>query len=338
MNEQGPLQDTSEVLTQSEVERLLSQVQSEETSTVVLKTDGGKSRFKIEDIEPCDFRQPAFLTTGEMRKIRLRHEEFIRSLAARLSIYLRMEVSIQMSKLQTLSYQQLTEGMASPTHLTLFKVEPLKGYCLLEIPPRLGLTIVDRLLGGPAHSVNANRDLSEIEVALLDQACQNLLNEWCTLWQKVSDLRPAILGHETNGRFLRSSPHDTVMLVLSMEVRMGDCMEQMQLAFPFMTIEPLVRQLSLLNDGETDPQSKPPARVAWNRDLDEVKIRIEAEWHGLQISARELACLQPGDILMLDPQCFQHVEVRLERITKFRGRLGTCGDNWAVELTTPLKS
>src|SRR5664279_6033098 len=199
-----------EVLSQSEVERLLTQVQSAETEATVLRSGGLKSRFKHEDVQPYDFRQPAFLTSGELRRIRLRHEEFIRALAAHLSIYLRMEVSMQMSKLQTLSYQKYAEALPSPTHLTLFKVEPLKGVCLLDMAPRLGLTIVDRLLGGPAHSVNTNSELSEIETALLDQVAHLILSEWCQLWQKIGNVRPTLLGHETNGRFLTSSPHDCI--------------------------------------------------------------------------------------------------------------------------------
>src|SRR5664279_435919 len=153
MSGTSPDSQEGEVLSQSEVERLLTQVHASETTATILKSGGIKSRFKHEDVQPYDFRQPAFLTSSELRRIRLRHEEFIRALAAHLSIYLRMEVSLQMSKLQTLSYQKYAEALPNPTHLTLFKVEPLKGVCLLDMSPRLGLTIVDRLLGGTAHSV-----------------------------------------------------------------------------------------------------------------------------------------------------------------------------------------
>jgi flagellar motor switch protein FliM len=323
-----------EVLSQSEVERLLTQVQAEETSATVVGQDGHKERLKQEEVQPFDFRQPAFLTGGELRKIRLRHEEFIRSMAARLSIYLRLEVVVQMSKLQTISYQKYAEGLPNPSHLTLFKVEPLKGVCLLDMSPRLGLTIVDRLLGGPAHSVASNGELSEIETALLDQVEQIILNEWCQLWPKTENARPVLLSHENSGRFLNSSPHDSVMLILSMEVRLGDCVEQMQLAFPFHTIEPLVRQPA--SDGGS-PGGK-AVRPPWNPTLDEVPVRINTQWQGLELTAAALSTLKRGDVLMLEQSCFEHVEVRLEQLPKFYGRLGTSGDQWAVELTEVVRS
>jgi flagellar motor switch protein FliM len=332
-----PGDEQGEVLSQSEIERLLTQVQAEDTATTVVKTGGLRTRFKNEDVQPYDFRQPAFLTSGELRKIRIRHEGFIRTLAAHLSIYLRLEVTIQMSKLQTLSYQKYTEGLPSPTHLTLFKVEPLKGVCLLDMAPRLGLTIVDRLLGGPAHSVNFTGELSEIETALLDQVAHLILNEWCQLWQKIDNARPILLGHENNGRFLTSSAHDCIMLILSMEARLGDCTERMELAFPFHTIEPLVRQPATSAETDTGAAATRSGRPLWSPSLDEVLVQINTQWHGLEMSAGELSRLKCGDVLMLDANCFDQVEVRLEQRPKFHGRLGTTGEGWAVELTESVK-
>ncbi len=338
MNGNSPGDNQGEVLSQSEIERLLSQVQAEDTATTVVKSGGVKTRFKNEEVQSYDFRQPAFLTSGELRKIRIRHEEFIRTLAAHLSIYLRLEFTIQMSKLQTLSFQKYAERLPSPTHLTLFKVEPLKGVCLLDVAPRLGLTIVDRLLGGPAHSVSFSGELSEIETALLDQVAQLILNEWCHLWQKIENVRPVLLGHENNGRFLTSSAHDCTMLVMSMEARLGDCTEQIELAFPFHTIEPLVRLCDA--GGEVVPRevSAPSGRLQWNPALDDVSVRLNTAWHGLEMSARELTQLKCGDVLMLEENCFDRVEIRLERQPKFLGRLGRTGDTWAVELTENVKS
>lgn len=332
MNDIDPLAGTGEILTQSEVERLLSQVQAEETTAPIVKAEGQKARLKHEEIQPCDFRQPAFLNAGEMRKLRLRHEDFIRSLAARLSIYLRLEVTIQMSRLQTVLYDKFTEALPNPTHLTLFKAEPLRGICLLDMPPRLGLTMVDRLLGGPAHSVDATRDLSEIETALLDQVCNLILGEWCNLWHKMQELRPAIIGHENNGRFLQSAAHDTVMLCLGMEVRLGDCMEQIQLVFPYFTIENLVRQLGGLEETDKNQGKVVASAPKWNRVLDDVQVRVSAEWHGLELTARELSQIKVGDVVLLDPACADNVQVNLEQIPKFQGRLGTRSKKWAVEL------
>lgn len=320
------------VLTQNEVENLLSQVHELENAVVVIGPKGARKHRRAEDILPFDFRQPAFLAPAEMRRIRLRLEDFIRSLAANLSIYLRIEFGMRMSKLQTISYQKLIEGLPNPTHLTLFKAEPLKGICLMDMPPRLGLTIVDRLLGGPGHSVAGNRDLSDIESALLDEVVALVLKDWCDQWESIEQLRPVPLGHETTPRFLHTSAHDTVMLVLGMEASLGDCVEEIQMAFPYYTIEPLVRRLSLLTSPEKEAGSRADGRPRWNDQFYDVRVPVTAEWQGLEMSVRALAHLKPGDLLMLENQCFDQVVIEIAEKPKFRGRLGTKGDKWAVEL------
>jgi flagellar motor switch protein FliM len=242
-----------------------------------------------------------------------------------------------MSKLQTVTFQKFNESLANPTVVTLFKVEPLRGISVLEIHPRLGLTIVDRLLGGPGHSVNPDRDLSEIEQALVDQAVSVVLSEWCNHWSGVQELRPVLLGHETSGRFLQTATHDTVMLVLSMEARLGDCMEQMQIALPYYTLEPLIRQLNQAMDAGPKDTAKAATPPRWNAHFNNVRVPITAEWHGLELTAREILGLKPGDVLRMDAAASRQVTVRLGDLPKFVGQIGLQNDQWAVQLTDIVK-
>jgi flagellar motor switch protein FliM len=327
-----------EVLSQSEVERLLAQVAEQETNATIHKADGSAKVHSKDSIQPYDFRLPVFLSQTELRKARTHHEEFIRSLAARLSMYLRLEFGLQMSKLQTLPYQKFVESLGNPAHLVLFKVEPLQGICVLDINPRLGLSIVDRLMGGPGHSVNLSRDLTEIEVALLDQAVDIILGEWCARWAGVMELRPGILAHETNGRFLNTSHADTIVLALSMEARVADCVEQIQIGFPYPAIEPLVRKLGEKLDNASDGPARSATPARWNKELESIPIRLSAEWPKLEIAARDLARLRVGDVLQWDEDAGGRVEVRVARQARFEGRLGTRGKKWAIEITRAVKS
>ena len=322
-----------QVLSQSDVERLLSQVQDDQGKAEVVTADGQRQQRSVDAIQPYDFRQPAFLSARELRKLRLWHEEFIRSLAGRLSTYLRLEVGVQMSKLQTITYQKFLEILPNPTYITLFKADPMRGVCILELPPKLGLTIVDRLLGGAAMNVSGQRDMTEIEIALLDQALQILLAEWCTHWNYEQEIRPVLLGHETNGRFLQTAASDTVMLHLSIEAHIGDCVEPIQLGFPYYTLEPLVLRMNKLLDLNTQDvgKVKDPA-VTWNPRLGEVLIPVTAEWIGSSLTIGQLANLRPGDVVPLTPDCAERVSIRLANLRKFEGSLGTQDGNWAIQV------
>jgi len=302
------------------------------TEVNVLTAKGVREQRKAEDIRTHDFRQSGFLTPSELRRIRLRHEQFIRSLAARLAIFLRLEFSLQLSKVQIGGYQNFIENLPTPTHITLFKTDPLKGVGLLIIPPRLGLTLVDRLLGGAGQTTEESRELSEIETALTDQVASLIISEWCNHWPEMRGLQPSLLGHENNSRYLQTATPDTAMLILTMNGGIGEQSEPIQLVFPYATLEPLVRLLSpSLPGSETAPARA--LKPKWNAEFNDVKVPVIAEWHGLKLSANEISRLRVGDMLALDPACAAQVHLRLSHVPKFTGRPGTSGGKWAVQLT-----
>lgn len=325
--------DLQEILSQSEVEQLLNQVQEEQHTVCVHGSGRDMVRKDLEHIQPYDFRHPSYLSSSELRRLRLRHEEFIRTLTARLSIYLRLEIGIQMSRLETTSFEKFTESLTNPTHLSLIKTEPFKGVGILEIHPRLGLTIVDRLLGGPAHSVEADREISEIEMALLDQAIHTILEEWCAHWADLFELRHKLVGHESNGSFLQTASPDTIMLVLGMEFRIGDCLEQMQLAFPCSALEPLIRRLSEMAASEKRPTERRPVVNAWDPRFDHVELRLRGVWNDLVLSAREITRLKVGDVIQLQSHHVRNVRLHIADLPKFTAQLGAVGEKRALEIT-----
>jgi flagellar motor switch protein FliM len=237
--------------------------------------------------------------------------------------------------LQIVGYQKFTETLPSPTHITLFKAEPLKGVGLLVIPPRLGLSLVDRLLGGPGQMPKDNRDLSEIEITLTDQVVTLLLAEWCNQWPEMKELRTVLLGHENNSRYLQTATPDTAMLVLTLSAGFGEQLEQIQLAFPYATVEPLVRLLCPAVLPDADGVAARLAQPRWSTEFDDVTVPVIAEWQGLKLSAGDITRLKTGDVLMFDPQCLAQVQMRFGQVPKFLGRPGTRGGKWAVELTAP---
>lgn len=271
----------------------------------------------------------------------MHEEEFAHALAARLSSFLRTELIFKISGIDIVPYERLTAAWTTPCHLGLFKTEPLRGVSILHLPMPLGLNLVDRMMGGPGKAPESTgAEMSEIEKALLDQLSQIVFEEWCANWASVKELKPVALGSETSGDFLQTSPPQTNMLTLSLHLTMGEVEDQIVLAIPHPALEPLIRQLT--GDTASPPASTPaqpsPAPLRWNPSLDEVKIGVTAEWQGLELTAREILNLKPGDVLPLDSDRASNVTVRLGDLPKFNGRLGAVAEKWAVELSQPIKT
>lgn len=306
------------------------------TPVSVLSSKGVREEHRTDAIRSHDFRQSGFLAPSELRRIRLRHEQFARGLAGRLASFLRLEISVTVNKLQIVGYQKFTEPMANPSYISLFKADPLKGVGLLVVPPRLCLALVDRLLGGAGLLPEQGRELTEIEVALTDQVATIVLSEWCSHWPELRDLRHALLGHESNSKFLQTSPADTAMLVLSLNVALNEKQETLHVALPYATLEPLVRLLCPAGMPVADNATARAPKPKWNVEFDDVPVPVTAEWQGLKLSAGNIAHLKQGDVLMLDPRCAAQVQLRFGQMPKFVGRPGTRGGRWAVELTNAV--
>jgi flagellar motor switch protein FliM len=331
---EDPQKPATDFLDQSEIDRLLAQTVETQPAKPVLLGAAANSTLKI---EPYDFRNPAFLSEAELRRLRLLHEDFIRYLSARLSLYLRMEFGLKMAKLTTVTYSKFCESLPNPTHLSLFKVEPLTGVGILDINPRLALTIADRLLGGRGHSVKAERYLTEIEIALIEDVIIILLEEWCAQWKTEQELRPLIIGHENNGRFLQTSPKDAIVLALALEVNFGDCSEQIQIGVPYYTIEPVVKKMQARRQKDT-AVAQTVKRAEWQPAYDRITVPVRAEWQAFELSVREIASLRVGDVIEMLPTVCNETRVLLNGTPKFLGTVGLDSDRVAVQLTRKLPS
>lgn len=326
----------AEVLDQSEIDKLLAQaVATDAPKTLVI--DANARRMDSPKIEVYDFRNPVFLSEPELRRLRLLHEDFIRYLSARLSLFLRMEFGLKMSKLNTLTYGKFCEALPNPTHLSLFKVEPLVGVGILDINPRLALTIADRLLGGRGHSVKAERYLTEIETALIEDVILVLLEEWCAQWKAEQELRPSIIGQENSGRFLQTSPKDAIVLALSLECSFGDCSEQIQIGVPYYTIEPIVKRMQARRQKDNAVTST-VKRCEWQSSYGSITVPVRAEWQTLELPVREISSLRVGDVIELPSSICRETRLLLNGCPKFIGTVGLDTDHVAIQLTRKIKA
>jgi flagellar motor switch protein FliM len=328
-----PTKTTTDFLDQNEIDKLLAQqAEAQVKKGGVLGADQPAIARKV---EPYDFRNPAFLSEGELRRLRLLHEDFIRYLSARLSLYLRMEFGLKMAKLTTVTFSKFTDSLPNPTHISLFKVEPLVGVGILDINPRLALTIADRLLGGRGHSVKAERYLTEIEIALIEDVIIILLEEWCGQWKAEQELRPSVIGHENNGRFLQTSPRDAIMLAMALECNFGDCSEQIQIGVPYYTIEPVVKKMQARRQKDT-AVTQNVKRAEWQPAYDRITVPVRAEWDAFEITLREISNLRVGDVLEMKPSLCAETRIMLNGTAKFLGTAGLDSDRVAVQLTRKL--
>jgi len=282
------------------------------------------------------FHQAGLIAEKTLRKLRTQHQAFGQALASRLGGLLRLECQVTLAGVQTISFEGLVQRLLTPTHLTLFAIEPLRGIGLLETPPALALALVNRLLGGSGELAEGEGDraLTEIENVLLGQVTEMVLAEWCHTWHDLQPLTHKQLGHEVDGRYLHMTARGTMMLEVLLEITVGNQKQSCRFAFPYHALEPLLQRLQTAHatpGGETAGHTT--TAVQWNKQLDDVTVRATAVCAGLRCTAGTLANLRVGDTLPLTAAQLNHLTLRLGDKPKFAGVLGKVGSRWAIQIT-----
>jgi flagellar motor switch protein FliM len=302
-----------------------------EASATVFKWDGTRMDAPDIGLEPYSFRNPGFLSQADLRQLGISHEKFVQRMSARLSTFLRMECVVKIRKLSSMTFAKFTETIESPTHVTLFQVEPLRGVGVLDMSLPLALSIADRVLGGRGRVVGPERGLTEIEGALVEDVIQLILGEWSHQWTDNNwSFQSRCIGTDTSGRFLQTSAPEAVTLAIDFEVALGDCLESMQMGLPFSMIEVIVKKMQQARIKGNESRAK---KMEWRQPYEDIAVQVIAEWPVREVAMREVVNLRVGDLLEMPASLVDNTVVLLSNTPEFIGTAGIENGRMAVRLT-----
>ncbi|MGC3991897.1 MAG: FliM/FliN family flagellar motor switch protein [Chthoniobacteraceae bacterium] len=326
------MSDVSDMLNQSAIDQLLAS--AAEATRFPVFSHAGESIGMTSEIEvaPVDFRNPTFLAEGELRRLRNMHQEYARTLGTRITSFLRMEVGVGVSRFTTQSYEGFLETLKNPTQLSLFRVTGLSGVGILEIPPKLAMAFTNRLLGGRDQSGDQNQYLTEIEIALLEDVIGLITSEWCNLWRDEVPLEASLVAHETNPRFVQACSAKAVMLVLALEVTLGELLEIVQIAVPVLMIDPIVKRLHAARSRENKHSVE--ESPVWRATYDLITVPLHAEISASEMTVAEVLQMKAGDVISLPQNALEQTRIRVAGALRFTGRTGQQNGKAAVQIQT----
>ena len=313
-----------------------------EETILVYRSSGAKVSLPSSAIRAFTIGKKAALSSTEVHRFRQLNEVLVRSLAARLSLFLRTEFGMDQASMEIVDLQRYAKEFPAKRHIILFRIHQLDAIGALDVSKHLGLTMADRMLGGKGFAVNPDRVIREVESAMIDQVAQLTMREWAKNWNFEEPLRISLLGHEEDPLHIPCTGEDATFYHISINADVGDCMDQLQMLLPVRGVEPLLRNLTQHTAAQTEDELEEEhhwsEQVDWNTAYDNVKVPITAEWGELSIMARDLLNLKEGDIIPLDPNRLGQVEMRLGGDTKFVGRLGNLDQKAAVQINERFKN
>ena len=240
---------SDDVLSQAEVENLLSQMQTAgdgatKSPAAARESSAEPSTKPREKIVPYDFKRPERVGKEQMRSLQTLHEGFARNYGAALSGLLRSIVEVKLTSVDQLTYSEFVFSLENPTCFNLLKAEPLEGHLILDINPSILYPIIDRLLGGGRDPTPlARRPLTDIELRLVARITSLFLEEFRRAWINVVELKLAVERVESNPQLVQIVPPNEVVVLISFEITLGEMRGMMNLCIPFNSIERIGQNL-----------------------------------------------------------------------------------------------
>jgi flagellar motor switch protein FliM len=228
-----------------------------------------------------------------------------------------------------MSFKSFCDNVQQPTHLTVFQISGLDGAGVLELRPMTSVAIANRLLGGQGVVSDVERNPTEIEVALLDDVVMMVLREWCSMFERVPALKPAIVGHETGTRFLQVASDETPCFVFRAELAIGELKEQIQIAVPFSLMDGITHETGLGGKGTPEIKSKP---LHWRSPYAGIEVPIVAEWDVREITLAEAAAISLGDLINVPQELIDQTRLKVSEKEEFYGTIGVEEGRLAVHL------
>ena len=321
-----------EVLSQNEIDSLLSALNSGELDAEEIKENGEKQ------VKDYDFARPAKFSKEHLRTMEIIFEHYGRLLSTNLPGYLRKNIQVEVMNSEAVTYSEFSNALSNPVLLGVVNFDPMPGSIIIELATNLGYAMVDRMLGGMGEPLDKSREFSEIELLIIERimnACINLLRE---PWKNVADIHPRLERIETNSQFAQFISPSEMIAIITINMRIGDVEGLMNVCLPYMTLEDVMDRLntkywfsSMQQRGDQEYTELIEALIS------KAPMPVKAVLGKSSISVNDFINLQVGDIIRLDTKVEEELNVYVGNIKKFTALPGASGDRYAVRVTSVIR-
>lgn len=320
----------NEVLSQDEIDQLLQAISSGDSEADDYKPVNDTRRIKI-----YDFRRPDKFSKEQIRTVSNMHETFARLTTTSLSAQLRTLVHVHVASVDQLTYEEFIRSIPTPTTLAVINMDPLKGNAVLEIAPEITFIIIDRLFGGSGDTGGkVNRDLTDIEQSVMEGIIVRILANMREAWTQVIDLRPRLQQIETNPQFAQIVPPNEMVILVTLEIKIGEEAGMMNICIPYITIEPIVSKLSSQFWFSSVRRSSTTQYLGTLKEkLADVEMELVADIGSINVPIRDVLALRMGDVVRLDNiRVGEPLTLSVGSKKKFYCQPGVVGKKMAVQI------
>ena len=319
-----------DVLSQSEIDKLLSALSDGTVSAEDVKADEEQKKIKM-----YDFKRPDKFAKDQIRTLFMLHESFSRLLNTYLSTHLRTLVNVEVASVEQLTYQEFVQSLANPSVISVLAVPPLKGNIIMEINTEIAFAFIDRVFGGEGKTGLKPRVLTEIEEVVMKRFIDTAMRQLQEAWSTVVEFSPTLEATESNPQFTQIVPPSDMVVIVTIQMKVGDVEGMMNICIPYLVLEPIMSKLTTTYwvASSVSKDDDPEQVKILQKKIRRTEVPFVVQLGSLDITINEFLTLGFGDVLQMDTKVEDNLICLVGHRPKFYCRPGTSGKKMAVQIT-----
>lgn len=290
-------------LGQEEIDALFAEARRRQASPA-----GPRSR-----VLPWSFSRSGQISNEQLRAISSLNDIFARNLTHHLGAWFRSRVQVSLVSAEQIPFSEYLQRIPELAWVGSVRLEPLRAVAVLEMDLTTAPSIIDLLLGGDGRAAPA-RELTDIEESILCGVVEAICRELTTSWQPVG-LTFSVEKRQMQTQIPRLIPVSEKTLCLSFELRIAETSGLLNLAFPAVVSNAILRRLA----GERTRLRRHPEEE--RRRMLELALgcrtRASLDLPRVPVPAEALARLEPGSVLRLELPARSRAELRAGGVLLF---------------------
>lgn len=246
-------------------------------------------------VVPYSFASAGQISNEQLRAISMLNDLFARNLTHNLAAWLRTRFQVNLVSAEQIPFNEFLLRVPEISYVASVRLEPSGAVSVLQLDLSLAPPIVDLLLGGDGKE-GPLREPTDIEESILASVAEIICRELTAAWQPVG-LSFQFERRQMQTQVARLLSVTEKTLSLSFEIRMPHSSGMLNLAFPAVVANTILRRLTT-DWGRRTHGGNARGRMA--TAVRRVKLGCSLQLPTVRVHARELENLVPGQVLRLN--------------------------------------
>lgn len=323
----------ADILSQDEIDALLDVVDDNSAEPQSVKDQNDDRQIML-----YDFKRPNRISKEQLRAIRGIHDKVARNIASEMSTMLRSIIEIQLQSVDQMTYGEFLMSLPSPTSFNVFSMKPLDGSAILEINPSILFPMVDRLLGGKGEPYEVERELSDIELTLLDNVLKVIMQKLRDSWEPIIKILPVVESKESSPNIIQIVAQNEIVVMIVLEITIGETSGMINIAYPVIYLESILSKLANKDVMLGERNIKKSRNLELKELVKRADIPVEVLLGETRLSFKKILELKTGDTIRLKDTASNKALLTIDKKKMFNVQVGIKNGIKSVKIEDKIES